>query len=246
MKTSRERTRVLTRDEVKIASTQPDGRKGRRTRERNARQRKWKPKATWTWTWGREGSILGASLVESGSQTERRDLTLGVTERKRKGEPRALAKEEIQAQVIEDRGERRKGVRKQRRTSGPSSAGSKEEKGSPGKAGGESTWSEAVVRVGTGYRVRKSEADPRQRRFDVGYADRKVYTRKEGREAKVEGSNMGRTVSGNGPHARVKVMNAVGDREKRRRVSEYTGSGIRRKSRVGKRKLKPTKAQTKA
>jgi len=80
----------------------------------------------------------------------------------------------------------------------------------------------------------------------VGYADRKVYTRKAGREAKVEGSNMGRTLTAKGPHARVKVMNAVGDREKRRRVSEYTGSGIRRKSRVGKRKLKPTKAQTKA
>jgi hypothetical protein len=40
-------------------------------------------------------------------------------------------------------------------------------------------------------------------------------------------------------------MNAVVQLEKRRRVSDYTGSGIRRKSRVGKRKLKPTKPQAK-
>ena len=107
-------------------------------------------------------------------------------------------------------------------------------------------WTEQVVRVGTGYRVRKDEEDPKKRRFDVGYADRKTYNRKEGREAIIEKSNMGRTVIGKGPDARVKVRNAVCAMEKRRRVSEYTGSGIRRKSEVGKQKLKPTKPQAKA
>jgi len=103
-------------------------------------------------------------------------------------------------------------------------------------------WKEQVVRVGTGYRVRKDEKDPRKRRFDVGYADLKSYKRKEGREATVDGSNMGRTVVGKGKDARVKVMNAVCAMEKRRVVSEYTGSGILRKSMVGKLKLKPTKS----
>ena len=35
------------------------------------------------------------------------------------------------------------------------------------------------------------------------------------------------------------------EREKRRKVSEYTGSGIVRKERVGRKKLKPTKARAK-
>jgi hypothetical protein len=102
-------------------------------------------------------------------------------------------------------------------------------------------WKEQVVRVGTGYRVRKDEKDPRKRRFDVGYSDLKPYKRKEGREASVDSSNMGRTIVGKGKDARVKVMNAVCAMEKRRPASEYTGSGILRKSRVGKLKLKPTK-----
>jgi len=102
-------------------------------------------------------------------------------------------------------------------------------------------WKEQVVRVGTGYRVRKDEKDPRKRRFDVGYSDLKTYKRKDGREATVESSNMGRTVVGKGNDARVKVINAVCAMEKRRPASEYTGSGILRKSRVGKLKLKPTK-----
>jgi hypothetical protein len=104
-----------------------------------------------------------------------------------------------------------------------------------------SEWKEQVARVGTGYRVRKDEKDPRKRRFDVGYADLKTYKRKEGRDAVVESSNIGRTVVGKGKDARVKVMNAVCEMEKRRPASEYTGSGILRKSRVGKLKLKPTK-----
>lgn len=106
-------------------------------------------------------------------------------------------------------------------------------------------WKEEVVRVGTGYRVRRDEKDKNTRRFDVGYSDRKKYTRKEGRKAIVDQSSIGRTVRGKGKDARVKVMNAVSEMEKRRRVSEYTGSGIIRKSRVGKRKLKPTKPQAK-
>lgn len=110
---------------------------------------------------------------------------------------------------------------------------------------GPKEWKESVRRVGTGFRVRKDEKNPQRRRFDVGYSDRKTYTRKPGREAVVDQSSMGRTLIGKGENARVKVMNAVCDREKRRRVSEYTGSGIRRKSRVGKRKLKPTKPQAK-
>ena len=103
-------------------------------------------------------------------------------------------------------------------------------------------WKEQVVRVGTGFRVRKDENNPRRRRFDVGFSDMKSYTRKEGREAVIDSSNMGRTLSGKCKDARVKVMNAVSAMEKRRRVSEYTGSGILRKSIVGKLKRKSTKA----
>jgi hypothetical protein len=110
----------------------------------------------------------------------------------------------------------------------------------------ETEWKEQVARVGTGYRVRRDEKDPRKRRFDVGYSDRKEYKRKEGVEVQVEGSNTGRRVRAKGADARVKVMNAVCGMEKRRPASPYTGSGIRRKSRVGKRKLKPTKPQGKA
>ena len=59
--------------------------------------------------------------------------------------------------------------------------------------------------------------------MDVGYTDRKKYKRKEGVEVEVEKNQIGRE----------KVMNAVVEREKRRKVSEYTGSGIVRKERVG-------------
>lgn len=122
--------------------------------------------------------------------------------------------------------------------------------GSEGRTHGKGTqdqeWKEQVARVGTGYRVRRDEKDPRKRRFDVGYSDRKEYKRKEGVEVQVEASNTGRRVRAKGADARVKVMNAVCGMEKRRPASPYTGSGIRRKSRVGKRKLKPTKPQGKA
>jgi hypothetical protein len=102
-------------------------------------------------------------------------------------------------------------------------------------------WKEQVARVGTGYRVRKDEKDVRKRRFDVGYADLKSYKRKDGRDAVIDASNMGRSLIAKGKDARVKVINAVCEMEKRRPVSEYTGSGILRKSIVGKLKLKPTK-----
>lgn len=137
------------------------------------------------------------------------------------------------------RGEERKGrVRKRRK--GRKERGKREEKRER-----VTEWKEQVRRVGTGYRVRQDEKNPRRRKLDVGYADRKTYERKEGREVKVEASNMGRTIYGKGKDARVKVMNAVVAREKRRKVSEYTGSGMRRKSKVGKRKLKPTKPHAK-
>jgi hypothetical protein len=103
-------------------------------------------------------------------------------------------------------------------------------------------WMEQVVRVGTGYRVRRDDTDPRKRLFDVGYSDVKEYRRVEGLEVKLDQSNMGRTVIGKGHDARVKVMNAVAGMEQRRPVSVYTGSGIMRKSHVGKLKLKSTKA----
>lgn len=112
--------------------------------------------------------------------------------------------------------------------------------------GKDGEWKQQVARVGTGFRVRRDEKNPRRRRFDVGYSDRKAYKRKEGVEVQIEQSSTGRTVRAKGPDARVKVMNTVSMMEKRRPVSPYTGSGIRRKERVGKLKLKPTKPQGKA
>ena len=81
--------------------------------------------------------------------------------------------------------------------------------------------------------------------MDVGYTDRKKYKRKEGVEVEVEKNQIGRKRKGKGKKGREKVMNAVVEREKRRKVSEYTGSGIVRKERVGRKKLKPTKARAK-
>lgn len=103
-------------------------------------------------------------------------------------------------------------------------------------------WKEQMVRVGTGFRVRKDDKNPQRRRFDVGYADVKPYKRKENREVTIDASNINRTIVGKGKDARVKVINAVCDIEKRRPVSKYTGSGILRKSMVGKLKLKSTKS----
>jgi hypothetical protein len=236
----RNTTRILTRSDRDRIQGRTGWRSERRTKEVGKRQGEWAPKLTWTWTWERkprEGSL--SSTPESTELSELSELRLRMTSVTRLGETWGRGEAELGTRLGEAWGRRGKRIRAQiqgRRT-GPARTGAKPQA---------RTWSEAVVRVGTGYRVRKAEGDPRQRRFDVGYADRKGYTRKPGREAKVEASNMGRTLSATGPDARVKVMNAVGDREKRRRVSEYTGSGIRRKSRVGKRKLKPTKAQTKS
>lgn len=107
-------------------------------------------------------------------------------------------------------------------------------------------WKQQVARVGTGFRVRRDEKNPRKRRFDVGFSDMKEFIRKDGVEVDIDQSSTGRTVRANGEDARVKVMNTVSLMEKRRPVSPYTGSGIRRKELVGKLKLKSTKPQGKA
>jgi hypothetical protein len=99
-------------------------------------------------------------------------------------------------------------------------------------------WSMEVVRVGTGYRVRR-EGD--RRRFDVGYCDRKVHRRKPGREVDRASNQMARTVRSAGPGARVRVMNTVAQRRKLHPASPYTGAGRVRKDRRGLRKRKPTK-----
>jgi hypothetical protein len=102
-------------------------------------------------------------------------------------------------------------------------------------------WKVPIARIGTGYRVRLDETNPRRRNFDVGYSDIKTYQIKDGRHATVESSNKGRTLYASGKGCRVRVINAVCSIENRQKVSKYTGSGILRKSRVGRLKLKPTK-----
>lgn len=110
-------------------------------------------------------------------------------------------------------------------------------------------WEEEMVRVGTGYRVRWVNQDERKREFDVGYGDMKTYERKPGVEVELAKNNIGRRIrydegrSGTrkGIGARERVMNEVCNRERRRKRSVYTGCGRTRKSRVGKKKLKPTK-----
>lgn len=134
------------------------------------------------------------------------------------------------------------------------------------KAKEDRVWEEERVRVGTGYRVRwanggetdagkeeggvaREAGTPRKREFDVGYGDRKTYERKEGVEVELAKNNIGRRirydvrVSGprKGMGARERVRNEVCNRERRRKRSVYTGCGRTRKSRVGKKKLKPTK-----
>ena len=64
-------------------------------------------------------------------------------------------------------------------------------------------------------------------------------------EVEVEKNQIGRKRKGKGKKGREKVMNAVVEREKRRKVSEYTGSGIVRKERRGRKKLKETKGREK-
>jgi hypothetical protein len=103
-------------------------------------------------------------------------------------------------------------------------------------------WEEERVRVGTGYRVRRG-ARPKRRTFEVGYGDRKKYIRPEGVEAELGKTNTGRKVKSKGKGARERVMKVVCTREGMRKRSEYTGCGRTRKSRVGKKKLKPTKVR---
>lgn len=101
-------------------------------------------------------------------------------------------------------------------------------------------WEEELVRVGTGYRVRKEEG---VREFDLGYSDMKEYVREKGVSVEVAKNNMGRVLKYEGDSAREKAMNRVCKRESMRKRSVYTGCGRTRKSRVGKKKLKPTKVR---
>lgn len=107
----------------------------------------------------------------------------------------------------------------------------------------ENSWEEEMVRVGTGYRVRWAEGGEKKRVFDVGYSDRKEYVRKEGVEVEVAKNNMGRKLKYVGKEARQQAMNEVCKREGMRKRSVYTGCGRTRKSRVGVKKLKPTKVR---
>ena len=108
----------------------------------------------------------------------------------------------------------------------------------------EKVWEEEMVRVGTGYRVRWAEGTGEKKRvFDLGYSDRKEYVREEGVEVEIAKNNIGRTVKYVGEEARQRAMNVVCKREKMRKRSVYTGCGRTRKSRVGKKKLKPTKVR---
>jgi hypothetical protein len=110
-------------------------------------------------------------------------------------------------------------------------------------------WEEERVRVGTGYRVRwavdqgKNCEEVRERVLDLGYGHKRRHTRAEGIQVTREKTHMGRTVKGEGERARQRVRNEVCKRERRRPRSEYTGCGRTRKSRVGKKKLKPTKVR---
>jgi hypothetical protein len=194
----------------------------------------------------RKARRKGNLEIRSQRQTPSRRGKLGGSERKELVVERIQVKEEKSEELGREWRRRQRGELKERLGKVVLNRSKEVNRGKEGpRVEGPKEWKEQVVRVGTGYRVRKQEGDPRTRRFDVGYSDRKTYTRKPGREATVDQSNMGRTLVGKGENARVRVMNAVCAMEKRRRASEYTGSGIRRKSRVGKRKLKPTKPQTK-
>jgi hypothetical protein len=104
-------------------------------------------------------------------------------------------------------------------------------------------WKEERVRVGTGYRVRSREGKGKEgaRVFDLGYCDLKVRQRKRGVVAKVNDAGTARTREAEGAEARRRVMNTVVEIEKRRPLSAYTGAGVARKSKVGKKKLKSTK-----
>lgn len=113
----------------------------------------------------------------------------------------------------------------------------------------ETEWSEEIVRVGTGFRVRIAPVDPQTvestatRDFDVGFSDRKKYKRKEHVEVELAKNHIGRKLKLVAKGARQTLINEVCKIENRRKRSEYTGCGITRKSRVGKKKLKPTKVR---
>jgi ribosomal protein L6P/L9E len=113
-----------------------------------------------------------------------------------------------------------------------------------GKVLGEeaSFWEEERVRIGTGYRVKQvSGGAEGELQLDLGYGHRKYHTRPD--QMGVEVFKAGRKVRWEGQGARKKVMQEVCALERRRPRSEYTGCGRTRKSRVGKKKLKPTKVR---
>lgn len=110
-----------------------------------------------------------------------------------------------------------------------------------------SSWETERVRVGTGYRVRKVEG--KERELDLGFGHIRKYTLGPGVEL-VDVNKSGRKLWADkqeGPQsgcsARERVMRDVVGLERRRPLSVYTGCGRTRKSRVGKKKLKPTKVR---
>lgn len=107
-----------------------------------------------------------------------------------------------------------------------------------------SSYETEMVRVGTGYRVRKVEG--KERELDLGFGHIRKYTLGPGVEL-VEVNKSGRKLWADkqeGPvSGRERVMRDVVGLERRRPLSVYTGCGITRKSRVGKKKLKPTKVR---
>ena len=117
----------------------------------------------------------------------------------------------------------------------------------------EKVWEKEVKRVGTGHRVRREERESmenpgkKEKRLvlDLVYTDIKKRKIKEGLDVELDKNRMVMKLKGKGKEGRQKRINTVVEREKRRKVSEYTGCGIMRKEKVGAKKLKPTKARAK-
>lgn len=107
-------------------------------------------------------------------------------------------------------------------------------------------WQEERVRVGTGYRVRWAGREGEREKgrvLDLGYGHRRKHKLPLGMEVTRGKNHMSRILKRKGEKARERVMNEVCKRERRRPRSVYTGCGRTRKSRVGKKKLKPTKVR---
>lgn len=125
----------------------------------------------------------------------------------------------------------------------------KREKVGKGKRKGKERerWEEERVRKGTGYRVKESVLGGKGgevvREREVGYGHTQEYKRGSGVEVEVWKNNRGLKVRSTGVGARERVMKEVCGRERIRPRSRYTGYGRSRKSRVGRKKLKPTKGR---